>query len=96
MKPRAGAPVTGANFFNRDAELRLLDTKVRGGTHVLLAGQRRMGKTSLARELGRRLQADGWTFLFVDVGRMPPRHRTSSARFRDHHVPLQERIDGPR
>ena len=67
MKPRAGAPVTGANFFNRDAELRLLDAKVRGGTHVLLAGQRRMGKTSLARELGGRLQTDGWTFLFVDV-----------------------------
>ena len=67
MKPQAGAPVLGANFFNRDAELRLLEAKVRGGTHVLLAGQRRMGKTSLARELGRRLQADGWAFLFVDV-----------------------------
>ena len=26
-----------------------------------------MGKTNLARELGRRLQADGWAFLFVDV-----------------------------
>ena len=67
MKPQAGTPVTGANFFNRDAELRLLDAKVRGGTHVLLAGQRRMGKTSLARELGRRLQGDGWAFLFADV-----------------------------
>ena len=67
MKPQAGPPVTGENFFNRDAELRLLDAKVRGGTHVLLAGQRRMGKTSLARELGRRLRADGWAFLFVDV-----------------------------
>ena len=67
MKPQAGPPVTGENFFNRDAELRLLDAKVRGGTHVLLAGQRRMGKTSVARELGRRLQADGWAFLFVDV-----------------------------
>ena len=67
MKPQAGPPVTGENFFNRDAELRLLDAKVRGGTHVLLAGQRRMGKTSVARELGRRLRADGWAFLFVDV-----------------------------
>ena len=67
MTPQAGPPVTGTNFFNRDAELGLLDAKVRGGTHVLLAGQRRMGKTSLARELGRRLQDDGWAFLFVDV-----------------------------
>ena len=67
MKPQAGAPVLGANFFNRDAELRLLEAKVQAGTHILLAGQRRMGKTSLAKELGRRLQADGWAFIFVDV-----------------------------
>ena len=26
-----------------------------------------MGKTSIVRELGRRLQSDGWIFLFVDV-----------------------------
>ena len=26
-----------------------------------------MGKTSLAKELGRRLQVDGWAFLFMDV-----------------------------
>ena len=67
MRPLAGTPVTGANFFDRDKELQLLGTKVRDGTHILLAGQRRMGKTSVARELGRRLQADGWEFLFVDV-----------------------------
>ena len=67
MKPQAGAPVTGANFFNRDVELQQLDEKVRSGTHILLAGQRRMGKTSLARELGMRLQADRWAVLFVDV-----------------------------
>ena len=34
---------------------------------MLLTGQRRMGKTSILRELGRRLDADGWIFLFVDV-----------------------------
>ena len=67
MRPLAGAPATDADFFDRDAELRLLETKVRSGTHILLAGQRRMGKTSVAKELGRRLQADGWEFLFVDV-----------------------------
>ena len=67
MRPLAGAPVTGVDFFDRDEELRLLEAKVRGGTHVLLAGQRRMGKTSVAKEVGRRLQADGWAFLFVDI-----------------------------
>ena len=67
MRPQAGAPVTGASFFDREAELRLLETKVRGGSHILLAGQRRMGKTSVAKELGRRLQADRWEFIFADV-----------------------------
>ena len=67
MKPQAGAPVTGDSFFDRAAELRLLEAKVRGGSHVLLAGQRRMGKTSVAKELGQRLQADGWEFIFADV-----------------------------
>lgn len=76
MRTQAGAPVTGADFFNRDAELRLLEAKVRNGTHVLLAGQRRMGKTSVAKELGRHLQTDGWEFLFVDVE--PPHRQTSS------------------
>ena len=67
MEPSVGPPVTGDDFFNRETELRLLEAKVRGGTHILLAGQRRMGKTSIAKELGRRLQDDGWEFLFVDV-----------------------------
>ena len=67
MEPSVGPPVTGDDFFNRENELRLLEARVRSGTHILLAGQRRMGKTSIAKELGRRLQNDGWEFLFVDV-----------------------------
>ena len=122
----------------------------------MLAGQRRVAKTSLARELGRRLQGDGWAFLFVDVENAnspsdvirdiakaahaitgaPSRLTAALGRwfkenieelsafevgvkmraagdyawrqqgealmqagadheFRDHHVPLQKRIDGP-
>ena len=34
---------------------------------MLLTGQRRMGKTSVARELGRRLADKDWMFLFSDV-----------------------------
>ncbi|MYA88130.1 MAG: ATP-binding protein [Boseongicola sp. SB0662_bin_57] len=67
MRSSTGRWVTGNDFFGRDAELAVLNTRVRERNHVLLTGQRRMGKTSLARELGRRLQADGWNFLFVDV-----------------------------
>ena len=54
-------------FFDREPELQILETRVRNGNHTLLTGQRRMGKTSIARELGQRLEADGWVFLFTDV-----------------------------
>ena len=67
MKPLAGPPVIGDNFFDRERELQILEMRVRDGNHTLLTGQRRMGKTSIARELGRRLEDKGWSFLFIDV-----------------------------
>ena len=67
MKSSTGRWVSGDDFFDRDAELRILESRVRDRNHVLLTGQRRMGKTSILRELGSRLEADGWIFLFVDV-----------------------------
>lgn len=45
----------------------MFESQVRNGNHLLVAGQRRMGKTSILQELGRRLKADGWSFLFVDI-----------------------------
>ncbi|MDE0174441.1 MAG: ATP-binding protein [Defluviicoccus sp.] len=59
--------MSGDDFFDREAELRILESRVRDRNHVLLTGQRRMGKTSLARELGRRLESRGWICLFTDV-----------------------------
>ena len=54
---KAGANwVEGDRFFNWEVELEALSERVRDGTHTLLAGQRRMGKTSLVREL-----LAGWT-----------------------------------
>ena len=67
MKSSTGRWVSGGDFFDREPELRVLETRVRERNHVLLTGQRRMGKTSIARELGRRLEAKGWVFLFTDV-----------------------------
>ena len=67
MKSMTGPWVSGNDFFDRDAELDMLGTRVREGNHVLLSGQRRMGKTSIVQELGRRLEADGWIFLFIDI-----------------------------
>ena len=68
MRSSTGRWVSGDNFFDRERELRILEERVRGGNHVLLTGQRRMGKTSIARELGRRLTESGeWITLFTDV-----------------------------
>ena len=67
MKSATGRWVSGDDFFDRESELQVLDARVRAGNHTLLTGQRRMGKTSVLRELGRRLEADGWVFLFTDV-----------------------------
>ena len=67
MKSATGRWVSGDDFFGRESELSILKSRLQDRNHVLLAGQRRMGKTSLARELGRQIELDGWNFIFVDV-----------------------------
>ena len=70
MQSSTGRWVSGNNFFDRDAELQLLEAQVRDGNHLLLTGQRRMGKTSIARELGRRWNPGmGFTFSLMLIGR---------------------------
>ena len=70
---KAGANwVDGERFFDREGELAVLSERVRNGTHTLLTAQRRMGKTSLVRELLRRLKKDGdFRTVFVDVEDAP-------------------------
>ena len=67
MKSSTGRWVSHEDFFDRESELKILKARVRDGNHTLLTGQRRMGKTSVVRELGRRLEDEGWVFLFTDV-----------------------------
>ena len=66
---KAGANwVEGDRFFGREVELQALAERVRDGTHTLLTAQRRMGKTSLVRELLRRLDEEGrFETVFVDL-----------------------------
>ena len=60
--------VEGDRFFDREAEIGELAERVRDGTHTLLTAQRRMGKTSLVRELLRRLGDEGhFETIFVDL-----------------------------
>ena len=67
MRSSTGRWVDGDDFFGREAELALLAERLADGNHILLTGQRRMGKTSVVRELGRRLEGEGWLFFFVDI-----------------------------
>ena len=66
---KAGANwVDGDRFYDRRTDLEALLERVRDGTHTLLTAQRRMGKTSLVRELLRRLAADSeFEPIFVDL-----------------------------
>ena len=64
MRSSTGRWVGGDDFFDREAELRILKRLVDSHNHILLTGQRRMGKTSVVRELGRRLVDEDWAFLF--------------------------------
>ena len=60
--------VEGERFFDRETELEALAERARDGTHTLLTAQRRMGKTSLVRELQRRLtETGGFETVFVDL-----------------------------
>ena len=67
MRLVTGSAVTGADFFGREIELDLLLQKILNGDHILLTGQRRMGKTSIAREMGRQLAEQDWLSIYVDV-----------------------------
>lgn len=67
MRSSTGRWVSGDDFFNRDDELSILESRIRDGNHIVMTGQRRMGKTSIVRELKRRLEEDGWIFLPTDV-----------------------------
>ena len=68
LRKAGGNWVEGNRFFDREAEIEALMERVEDGTHMLVTAQRRMGKTSLVRELLRRLREDGnFATVFVDL-----------------------------
>ncbi len=68
LKKAGGNWVEGDRFFDREVEVELLMERIQDGTHTLVTAQRRMGKTSLVRELLRRLKERGdFGTVFVDL-----------------------------
>ena len=66
LKQAHGNWVQGDRFWNREKDMELFINKLDEGSHILLVAQRRMGKTSLMREVKRKLN-DRYTCLFVDL-----------------------------
>jgi len=66
LKRAQGNWVVGDRFWNRDQDIESFIGRIDEGAHVLLTGQRRMGKTSLMRETARRLK-DRYICLQVDL-----------------------------
>jgi len=69
LAPGGAVWVSGEKFFNRERETADLIRKVEQGSHILMTGQRRMGKTSIAHQLTRILRErnPSLNHLFVDL-----------------------------
>ncbi|MCP4753873.1 MAG: ATP-binding protein [Proteobacteria bacterium] len=63
-----GNVVTGGDFFGREKDIAKFIELLRNGSHVLLVGQRRLGKTSLMLETADRLREEA-ICLYVDIER---------------------------
>ncbi|MFO0755036.1 MAG: hypothetical protein U0359_00975 [Byssovorax sp.] len=66
LKKEVGNWVSGDRFWDREEEIPLFIELLRDGAHVLLVAQRRVGKTSLMREVARRL-GDEFVCLHIDL-----------------------------
>lgn len=63
---RVGPVVTGSDFFGREVEVQRMVDLLRRGDHISLIAQRRIGKSSLLREVQRRVEPD-MVCLYVDL-----------------------------
>lgn len=66
LKQAHGNWVEGDRFYDRESDIALLIEKLDEGAHILLVAQRRMGKTSLMKEIKRQLNGR-YHCLFIDL-----------------------------
>jgi len=66
LKQAQGNWVDGDRFWGREHDIRILTRMIDDGAHISLVAQRRMGKTSLMKELARRL-SDRYVCLYLDL-----------------------------
>lgn len=66
MKNIAGQPVREENFFERPVLVRKFEQHIRDGSHILIAGPRRVGKTSLMLHMKDR-GTEGCHFIYLST-----------------------------
>ncbi len=71
---RYGSIVTGEDFVDREKELEILVKNLRSGQRILLYSNRRMGKSSLLRELARRYRKE-FIFAHLDLYGVPNKNK---------------------
>lgn len=74
-----GGPVSEKDIVDREDFLNSLETRLIEGQSIMLAGPRRIGKTSLALELLRRVKTKGCYAAFVDLFRYNTKKELSLA-----------------
>jgi len=65
-----GEPVSEEDIVGREEFLNSLEMRLANGQNIMLAGPRRIGKTSLALQAIRRLKSKGYYVAFVDLFRL--------------------------
>lgn len=65
-----GPPAIGDRFFNRDHEVQMMTEQIKDGAHLLMVAMRRVGKTSLMKEVAHQLGED-FHCLYIDLQRCP-------------------------
>ena len=74
-----GGPVSQEDIVDREEFLATLEMRLADGQNIMLAGPRRMGKTTIALEMMRRLKEKGFYFSFIDLFRISDKREMAIA-----------------
>ncbi len=92
LQQAQGNWVVGERFWGRENDIGILTRMIDDGAHISIVAQRRMGKTSLMKELARRL-SDRYVCLYLDLQKesAPPDAVAELALVLNPHKPLWEK-----
>ncbi len=92
IEPKAGVPVEGEAFWNRPREVVELVSRLENGGSASLFGLRRIGKSSIMKEVARHLRTKGHTCIFLNTEGMSGPGRLLVDLVRDLEPSLRDKI----